>query len=272
MCSKLELVTHLQQRDNAMKRPKIQEQIAPSRAALYLRVSTEDQASSGYGLDVQEQKCTAMAMVKGWQIVHTFRDEGISGTKDASARPALAAMLDAASNGEIDAVIVLALDRLGRKTRLVLELVEQLEGLGVELVSVKENLDTSTPQGRFVLGIFAVLGQLERDMIVQRTTDGRNLRGKLDGEKGGRVPYAYVRTDSGIGVLDEQAEIVRYILRNKRGGKSLRKIAQTLNEQGKAGPYGGQWYARTVKIICDNRPIYAGGQRGDSGACWPAII
>src|SRR5262245_25772148 len=88
-----------------------------TRAAIYLRVSTEEQASDGYGLAVQRERCRAMATVKGWSIVAEFNDEGISGTKDASGRPGLAALLAAAEAGEIDAVIVLALDRLGRKTR-----------------------------------------------------------------------------------------------------------------------------------------------------------
>lgn len=244
---------------------------APQRAALYLRVSTEDQAL-GFGLDVQRERCAAMATVKGWPVVATFSDEGISGAKDASQRPGLAALLAAVEAGQIDAVIVLALDRLARRTRIVLELVEALGRAGVALVSVKEQLDTSTPQGQFVLTMFAALGQLERDVIVQRTTDGRNQRGKLDGEKGGRLPYGYKRGAAGVEVEADKVETIRFILRNKRGGKSLHKIAAELNAKGQPGPAGGKWYARSVKIICDNRAVYAGGQRGDSGASWPAII
>lgn len=69
----------------------------------------------------------------------------------------------------------------------------ELNELGVELVSCKESLDTSSPAGRFVLTMFAALAQLERDNIVQRTTDGRNQRGRIDGERGGRVPMEYKR-------------------------------------------------------------------------------
>lgn len=242
------------------------------RAALYLRVSTEDQARDGYGLDVQRQRCSAMATVKGWHIVKEYADEGISGTKAAAQRPGLAALLADVENGTVDAVIVLALDRLGRKTRIVLELVEQLGAAGAVLVSVKESLDTSTPQGQFVLTMFAALGQLERDMIMQRTTDGRNARGVIDGERGGALPYGYVRGETGPLVDSTRAETVRYILRNKRGGKSYHKIAEELNAQGTPGPRGGVWYARSVKIVCDNRVAYKGGLRGDSGVQWPVIV
>lgn len=243
-----------------------------TRAAIYMRVSTEEQATSGYGLDVQRERCRAMATVKGWEIVAEYADEGISGTKDASGRPALAELLGGIDAGLFDAVIVLALDRLGRKTRIVLDLVETLTQASIALVSVKESLDTSSPQGQFVLTMFAALAQLERDNIVQRTTDGRNARGKLDGEKGGRVPFGYKRTDSGIEIVPEHAETVRYILRNKRGGKSLHKIAAELNGRGVASPQGGKWYARTVKIICDNRSAYEGGPRNGSETHWPRII
>lgn len=243
-----------------------------TRAAIYMRVSTDEQASSGYGLDVQRERCRAMATVKGWEIVAEYADEGISGTKDASGRPALAELIGGVDAGLFDAVIVLALDRLGRKTRIVLDLVETLTQASIALVSVKESLDTSSPQGQFVLTMFAALAQLERDNIVQRTTDGRNARGRIDGEKGGKLPYGYVRTDSGIEVEPDHAEIVRFILRNKRGGKSLHKIANELNAKGQPGPLGGQWYARSVKIICDNRSAYEGGPRNGSETHWPKIV
>ena len=182
-------------------------------AAIYLRVSTEEQVS-GYGLDVQRERCLAMATVKGWAVepIHIYADEGISGTKDASARPGLAALLAAAEIGNIRAVIVLALDRLGRKTRLVLDLVDTLAASHVQLVSCKESLDTSTPAGAFVLTMFAALAQLERDTIVERTTAGRNARGRKDGEKGGRVPYGYLRTSEGIVIDPERARIVQAML------------------------------------------------------------
>ena len=72
-----------------------------NRAAIYTRVSTEDQVS-GYGLDVQREKCRAQAIVKGWEVVAEFTDDGISGTKDVQDRPGLAALLDAADQRKID--------------------------------------------------------------------------------------------------------------------------------------------------------------------------
>src|SRR5689334_7380029 len=120
-----------------------------TRAAIYIRVSSEEQVS-GYGLDVQRERCRAQATAKGWSIAGEYEDAGISGTKDATQRPGLAGLVAAAEIGQIDAVIVLALDRLGRRTRIVLDLVDQLAAASVDIVSCKESLDTTTPAGRFV--------------------------------------------------------------------------------------------------------------------------
>jgi site-specific DNA recombinase len=243
------------------------------RAAVYIRVSTEEQANEGYGLDVQTQRCRAQIIAKGWELAGEFADAGISGTKDASERPGLAALLLAAENSEIDAVVVLALDRLGRNTRLVLSLVETFADAGVEIVSCKESLDTSTPQGKFVLTMFAALAQLERDTIVERTTAGRNARGQVDGERGGRVPMGYRRTSQGVIEVDEyRAGIVKamFALRDKQ--MSLKAIATYLNAVEIKTPRNKQWHASSVKEVIDNRETYLGGLRGASNISWPKIL
>jgi site-specific DNA recombinase len=243
-----------------------------NRAAIYLRVSTEDQADA-YGLDVQRERCRALCVAKGWNTVAEFSDEGISGTKDESERHELSRLLEMAAAGLIDAVIVLALDRLGRKTTMVLSLVEKLASYSVVLVSCKESLDTSTPQGQFVLTMFAALAQLERDTIVERTTAGRNERGKQDGEKGGRIPYGYLRGDSGIMIDMEAARVVQKIFDMRSGGKTLTAIANELNFWKYPTTRGGkQWYASSVSEILKNVDAYLGGKRGESAVQWPSIL
>lgn len=246
--------------------------IAPEQqAAIYVRVSTEEQASA-YGLDVQRERCAAMAVVKGWEVSRIYEDAGLSGTKGAEDRPGLAALLSDVEKGAVNSVIVLSLDRLGRKTSLVLSLVDQLAAAGAVLVSCKESLDTTTPSGQFVLTMFAALAQLERDTIVERTTAGRNARGRIDGEKGGRVPFGYVRTEEGIAIDDESAAVVRRILDAHSKGQTLRAIAGRLNADGIASPRGATWHASSIAAIINNRDAYAGGRRGDSSVCWPPII
>lgn len=258
-------------RASSVPRPTAVKPPPPSatRAAIYVRVSTEDQARDGYGLDVQRERCRAMAIVKGWEIRQEYADEGISGTKDASARPGLAALLLAVQQGEVGAVIVLALDRLGRKTRIILDLVDAIVEAGAELVSCKESLDTTTPAGRFVLTIFAALAQLERDNIVERTSSGRDQRGRRDGEKGGRLPYGYVRAPEGVAIDEQAAAVVRRIFHLARQGATLRAIARALEAP---GPRGGQWHASSVSEILANESAYRGGARGESTVCWPQVL
>lgn len=248
------------------------------RAAIYLRVSTDEQ-TNGYGLDVQSERTRGMATVKGWAVVEPpFVDEGISGALDESERPGLAALLYAAETGKLDAVIVSALDRLGRKTSLVLSLVERFAACNVAIISCKESLDTSTPAGQFVLTMFAALAQLERDTIVERTTAGRNVRGRKDGERGGRVPMGYRRTfdakgkADGIEIDSSAAEIVKEIFAQRAEGATLQTIADTLNFNGIPTPRGGQWHHSSVRVVLGNEDLYQGGLRGDSCERWPVVL
>lgn len=244
---------------------------APSKYADYSRVSTEDQALNGYGLDVQHAKCEAMGTVKGWLHVASYTDDGISGTLGADERPGLAQMLSDAKQGKFDALIISALDRLGRNTQLVLGLVDDLTGYGVSLVSVKESLDTTTPTGIFVLSMFASLAQLERDTIVERTSSGREARGLIDGERGGRVPMGYTRTDDGIIIDETSAQVVKRIF-ELRETMTLTQIAETLNAQSVTTARGKAWHASSVREILGNEQMYRGGERGGSSVHWPIIL
>lgn len=255
----------------------VKKQIAPTvkqvKVGIYTRVSTDEQ-TEGYGLDVQIERTRAQAVAKGWVVVGEYQDAGISGTKDETERPGLNNLLEAACNGEIDAVIVMALDRLGRNTRLVLTLVEKLTNCGVELVSCKEALDTSTPTGRFMLSIFAALTELERDTIKERTSAGREQRGKTDGERGGRLPMGYARTaDGSVTVDSHRAAVVQTIFNMKAQGKPLRAIAAHLNAEHHITPRsGGDWYASSVREVLLNESKYRGGLRGGSDVRWPQIL
>lgn len=242
-------------------------------AAIYTRVSTEDQANEGFGLDVQRVRAKAQIEAKGWEFAGEYSDPGLSGTLDADDRPGLAKLLEDARDGKINAVVVLALDRLARKTVLVLSIVEMLDDYSVALVSCKESLDTTTPTGRFVLTMFAALAQLERDTIVERTTAGRNERGKVDGEKGGRVPLGYKRIPGdGITVDPNGARVVKNIFALRRIGYTMDAIADALNRMDVTTPRGHRWHGSSVKVVLDNEPIYRGAKRGDSDVRWDAIL
>lgn len=258
------------------KQDKQAEKAGAKRVAAYLRVSSEEQAESGLGLEAQLMKCSAMAQVKEWPEPTIYRDDGISGAKDASARPGLASLLRDARGGRLDAVIIKSLDRLGRRTRLVLELVDDLAAHNVSLVSCQEALDTTTPQGQFVLTIFAAIGQLERDQIAERTRAALSALKVRDGQAGGKLPYGYQRTGKSgtesVTILAPEAATVRRIFEERANGTPLRRIARMLTEAGLSAPRGGPvWRHTAVDSILSNEEAYRGGVRGGTHR-WPVLL
>lgn len=255
-------------------RPAIRTQEAGAivHVAAYLRVSTDEQRESGLGIAAQRSRVLGMAAAKGWPEPVEYADEGVSGTKEAKDRPALAHLLADVRAGKLDAVIVLSLDRLGRRTQIVLSLVEQLDAAGVKLISCKEGLDASSPQGAFVLTMFAALAQLERDMIAQRTRDALAELDRTTGDPGGRLPYGYVRTANGVRVDRQAAATVRRIFEWHRRGVSMNRAALRLRESGMPSPRGATWHHTSVREILKNRAAYLGGKRGASERRWPAIL
>lgn len=244
------------------------------RVAVYLRVSTDEQRRSGLGIAAQKERCLAMATVKGWPEPAIYADEGKSGTIENLKRDGLKALIEDAQAGKVDAVIVNDISRLARKVRFVLEFVETMAKRGVVFVSCKESFDTTTPQGQFVLTLFAALAQLERDLIAARTSDAMDILSHTTGYTGGRVPYGYALAPDNRVVIDgEAARIVRSIFIWHQKGKSLRTIAAHLNHICALVPRGGEkWQHSSVANILSREAVYRGGQRGQSANQWPRVL
>lgn len=138
----------------------------PIRAALYARVST-----SGHGQDVglQLDELRQVAAQRGW-VASEFIDEGVSGSKDS--RPALDRMLADARAGKLDVVAVWRFDRFARDTRHLLTAMEEFRALGVSFVSLREQIDTSTPMGKAMFTIVSAISELERDLNRERVVAG----------------------------------------------------------------------------------------------------
>ena len=242
-------------------------------AAIYLRVSTDEQATSGFGLEVQRTQTTGMGMVKGYPISGVYEDAGLSGTLGPKQRPALGKLLADVQAGKVQVVIIAALDRLGRSTRIILDVMESLTRSGAQVISCRENLDTTSPAGQFMLTIFAALAQLERDQIVKRTADGRTARGRKDGELGGSLPLGYRREGGVVKVDTAGAAIVRRIHSLRAARYSLGSIAGVLNSEGVPTTHGGRcWYPSSVREVLVNEGVYRGARRGASETRWPIIL
>jgi len=150
------------------------------RAALYLRVSTVDQHPETQGIELRQ-----FAKQRGYEIVHEYVDHGVSGTK--VRRPALDQLLKDANRHKFDAVLVWSCDRLARSTKHFLQVLDELNELGIEFHSQREAIDTDGPLGRAIVVIISAIAELERSLIVERVRAGMR-RAKLEGRRIGRTP------------------------------------------------------------------------------------
>ena len=137
----------------------------PPRAALYARVSTDDQDP-----ELQLADRRRMAEPGGWQIVDEYSDRGISGAK--ATRPALDRLQIDARARRLDLVAVWRFDRFARSTQHLLSALEEFRALGIDFVSHQEAIDTSTPMGRMVFTMIAAVAEMEREMIRERVQAG----------------------------------------------------------------------------------------------------
>jgi DNA invertase Pin-like site-specific DNA recombinase len=173
------------------------------RAALYVRVSTDRQT-----VENQITALSRVAEARGWQIVETFNDAGISGAKGRKDRPGLDAMLNDAQRGKFDVVMAWAIDRIGRSLVDLLNTIEGLKACGVDLYLDQQSIDTTTPSGKLMLQMTGAFAEFERAMIQARIHAGLT-RAKANGKKLGRPLNDAAAVDKALLALDEGMGINR---------------------------------------------------------------
>ncbi|QDT50523.1 Transposon Tn3 resolvase [Symmachiella dynata] len=149
------------------------------KVAIYARVSTEEQST-----DAQLRDLRQYAASRNWNDVREFIDEGVSGSKDS--RPSWNILWDDIQKGRVNVLLVHALDRLGRSLPHLVKIISTCVERGITLVSFRENIDLSTSTGRMIVGIFSVLAEYERQIIIDRTRSGMRAakaRGSQIGQK-----------------------------------------------------------------------------------------
>ena len=143
------------------------------RAAIYARVSTHN----GQDPMLQVRELREYCERRGWQIAGEYVDAGVSGAKES--RPELDRLLADARRRRFDVLAVYRYDRFARSLRQLVNALEEFRSLGIEFVSLHEGVDTSTPNGRLIFGIFASIAEFERELIRDRVRSGlRNARAK----------------------------------------------------------------------------------------------
>ncbi len=222
----------------------------------YARVSTDEQAREGVSLNQQVTRIRAYAEAKGLTILDVLVDDGVSGkTMD---RPGLREIMRLCEQGEVAHVIVLKLDRLTRQTRHLLSLTEVLFlARKVELHSVSESLDTSSPHGRFVLTLFGGLAQMEREQIAERTRSAMAYKRQLK-QPTSHPPLGFQANGSKERMVSvpEELAVVRRVLETWRRGSSYGRIAAAMNAEAVPTKRGARWYPSTVRAIVRRRAWY----------------
>jgi DNA invertase Pin-like site-specific DNA recombinase len=176
------------------------------KAAIYVRVSTPEQHVESQSYDLRE-----LAAQRGFEVVHEYEDRGFCGKN--ARRPGLDALMADARRKKFSVVLVVAFDRIARSTRNFLQVIDELDSMGIEFISRRENVDTSGPMGRLFVTIISAIAELERALVADRVKSGMRLA-RLSGKTIGRAR------------LDVDRE---QVVQDRRSGMSLTQVAKRHN-------------------------------------------
>ncbi len=233
----------------------------------YLRVSTDEQATSGLGLSAQRRSIEAACAARGWRVAEWLTDEAVSGSVAPERRPALRQALSMLADCEAGVLVAAKVDRIARDLHDLTGLLRRAEREGWALVGLDLGLDTSTPVGRLVVQIMGGVAEWERATIRQRTRDALAEK-KARGQRLGRPS-----------VLPDA--VLTRVLAERDAGASLRAIAARLNAQGVPNATGSDagWTPptvaraeRTARLNCAAQTRAPSHRKAKSGAEVVAVV
>ncbi len=223
-------------------------------AGVYIRVSTEDQAREGFSLGEQEEKLLQLCKFKELEVYKVYKDAGIS-AKDMEHRPQFQAMLQDMKEGKINYIVAYKLDRITRSVRDLEELISVLEQYNCFLLCDRDDVNTSTANGRFFVRMLTVLSQLEIEIVSERTKFGLNGAIK-SGHIPGQRPFGYTKSEDKKMIIDNATRpYVEKIFDMYLEGKSFQQIANYFKENNIYPKK--KWHDTTIQKIIDNK-IYMG--------------
>ena len=223
------------------------------RVALYMRVSTQEQAENGNSLEFQKEKLEAYCKIHEYKIVGEYVDAGISGAK--FNRPALDRLKNDVD--KIDIVLIYKLDRLSRSIKDTMLLIEDFfKPNKIDLISLSENFDTTQAIGMATVGMLSTFAQLERDTIKQRMVAGK-VQSVKNGNYINHAPFGYVRKDGKLIKDEKTRECVEFIFEKLLDGYSTTQIAKLLELNNYSSLRKGLWHYATINRI-GKTPVYAG--------------
>jgi len=218
----------------------------------YVRVSTDEQASKGYGLEIQRRAIREYCKTNGLVLVDILGDEGISGSNGFDARHGLADALARIERHEASILVVHRLDRLARKLYVQLTVIERLEKAGARVVSTSEpDVDGPDELRELIRNILGSVAGYERAVIRGRMLAGRRAKSERGGFIGGIAPFGFKAVDGELVALEGEQAVIARITVLKAQGASLRSIAQALDAEGLRPKRGTRWHPTQVARVLE---------------------
>lgn len=234
------------------------------RVAIYTRVSTEDQAREGYSLEVQSESLLNFAKREKWQVYSPegsatiYEDDGYSGYS--LDRPAFEALMSDAHKKKFDLILVYKLDRFSRRLRDILNILDELDVLGIEFKSATEPYETTTSAGKLMIQQLGSFAEFERNRIIERVVPGM-IKGAQNGQwQGSRYApfgYRYNKELQKLEICPEEVSLVKDIYQRYLAGNSACRIAGDLYNDGIRSRSGGKFHSKLVCDILKNK-VYLG--------------
>lgn len=229
---------------------------APLKAAIYIRVSTLDQAREGYSLEAQETTLRKWCAEHKYDVYDLYADRGISG-KDMDHRPDMQRLIRDAEAHYFDTVVFWALSRFTRSVEDLYETMSNFQEWGISMVSFTESFDTSTPMGRAMIGIVGVFAQLERELTGERVRAAMAARAAKGKRTCSEILGYDLEGKDSLRINKHEAEYVRYVFSTYLERKNLSEVAELCRERGYRGKRGRVPTAWTISVIL-TRPQYCG--------------